>query len=128
MKYNKDELFKQSKTIAESEKLIFIEEIISFLPCDKTTFYKYFPPDSNELNEIKTIINNNKVAIKSTMRKKWYDSDNPTLQIALYRLTSTPEEHKRLNQSYIDHTTDGDKIDSKIEVIYKDFSNEDNTE
>lgn len=105
MKYNPEELFQQAKQIAESKKLIFVEEVVSFLPCTKTTFYEYFPASSDEMNELKTIINNNKVAIKSTMRKKWYDSENPTLQLALYRLTSTKEEHKLLNQSYIDHTS-----------------------
>jgi hypothetical protein len=116
MAYNPDELFQQAKQVAESKKLIFVEEIVSFLPCTKTTFYEYFPADSDEMHELKTIINNNKVAIKSTMRKKWYDSENPTLQLALYRLTSTTEEHKKLNQKYQDVTTGGDKLNRKIEV------------
>jgi hypothetical protein len=113
MAYNPDELFQQAKQVAESKKLIFIEEIVSFLPISKDTFYKYFPLHSDELDELKTIINNNKVAIKSTMRKKWYDSENPTLQLALYRLTSTAEEHKLLNQQYQDHTTNGKDMSVK---------------
>jgi hypothetical protein len=127
MAYNPDELFQQAKQVAESKKLIFIEEIVSFLPCDKTTFYKYFPLDSNELDELKTIINNNKVAIKSTMRKKWYDSDNPTLQLALYRLASTTEEHKKLNQKYQDITTDGDKLQNEpiqVQIIRSNATTE----
>ncbi len=118
MAYNPEELFIQAKNIAESKKLIFIEEIVSFLPCDKTTFYKHFPLDSNELDELKTIINNNKVAIKSTMRKKWYDSENPTLQLALYRLTSTSEEHRLLNQQYRDLTSGGEKIENPVTQLF----------
>lgn len=110
MAYNPEKLFEQAKQVAESKKLIFVEEVVSFLPCSQSTFYEFFPAESEEMEELKAIINDNKVAIKSTMRKKWYDSENPTLQLALYRLTSTQEEHKKLNQSYIDQTTKGDKI------------------
>ena len=127
MAYNPEELFQQAKQVAESENLIFIEEIVSFLPCDKTTFYKHFPLDSNELYELKTIINNNKVAIKATMRKKWYDSENPTLQLALYRLTSSSEEHKLLNQQYQDHTTNGKDMSVK-DITIKIVDGSSNTE
>lgn len=113
MAYNPEKLFEQAKQVAESKKLIFVEEVVSFLPCSQSTFYEFFPAESEEMEELKAIINDNKVAIKSTMRKKWYDSENPTLQLALYRLTSTQEEHKKLNQSYIDQTTKGDKIQNE---------------
>jgi hypothetical protein len=113
MTHNKQKLFEKAKQVAQSKKLIFIEEVVSFLPISKDAFYRYYPVDSDEYDEIRRIIDDNKVAIKSTMRKKWYDSDNPTLQLALYRLTSTQEEHKKLNQSYIDQTTKGDKIQNE---------------
>lgn len=116
MKYNKEKLFEQAKEAVAKKKLIFIEEIVSFLPCCKTTFYDYFPDGSNELNELKTMIENNTVDIKSKLRTKWYESDNPTLQIALYRLTSRDDEHKKLNQTYVDHTSKNEKIDNKFEI------------
>ena len=37
------------------------------------------------------------------MLNKWIESDNPTLQVAAMRLLSDTDEHRRLNQSYIDH-------------------------
>ena len=116
MKYNKEKLFEQAKKAVVENKLIFIEEIVSFLPCCKTTFYDYFPDGSDELNELKTLIEDNTVSIKSGLRIKWYESENPTLQIALYRLTSRDDEHKKLNQSYIDHTSKNEKIDTKFEI------------
>jgi hypothetical protein len=116
MKYNKEKLFQQAKEAVLKNNLIFIEEIVSFLPCSKPTFYEYFPLDSNELNELKAIIEDNTINIKSGLRNKWYESDNPTLQIALYRLTSRDDEHKKLNQSYIDHTSKNEKIDNKFEI------------
>ena len=62
------------------------------------------------------MIEDNTVSIKSGLRTKWYESENPTLQIALYRLTSRDDEHKKLNQSYIDHTSKNEKIDTKFEI------------
>jgi hypothetical protein len=116
MKYNKEKLFQQAKEAVLKNNLIFIEEIVSFLPCSKQTFYEYFPSGSDELDEIKAIIEDNSVTIKSGLRNKWYESENPTLQIALYRLTSRDDEHKKLNQSYIDHTSKNEKIDTKFEI------------
>jgi hypothetical protein len=116
MKYNKEKLFQQAKEAVLKNNLIFIEEIVSFLPCSKPTFYEYFPLDSNELNELKAIIEDNTINIKSGLRNKWYESDNPTLQIALYRLTSRDDEHKKLNQTYTDITSKNEKIDNKFEI------------
>lgn len=124
-KYNKVKIFKKAKEEAEKRKLLFIEEIVSYLPISKPTFYDYFKDGSDELNEIKEILENNKVQIKNGLRKKWYDNDNATTQLALYRLTSTPEEHRLLNQSYIDQTSKGDKIDNKFEILIVN-PNEDN--
>lgn len=124
-KYDKKKLFKKAKKVAKEKELIFIEEIVSYLPMSKETFYKYYPVGSDELDELKTIIEDNAVEIKSGLRKKWRESENPTLQIALYRLTSRPDEHKKLNQAYIDHTTDGEKIDNKFEILIVN-PNEDN--
>jgi hypothetical protein len=125
VKFNKKKLFEKAKEAAKEKELIFIEEIVSYLPCGKTTFYEYFPANSEEMNELKTIIEDNAVEIKSGLRKKWRESENPTLQIALYRLTSRTDEHKKLNQAYIDHTTDGEKIDNKFEILIVD-NNENN--
>lgn len=116
MKYNKEKLFQQAKEAVLKNNLIFIEEIVSFLPCSKPTFYEYFPLDSNELNELKAIIEDNTINIKSGLRNKWYESDNPTLQIALYRLTSRDDEHRKLNQTYTDITSKNEKIDNRFEI------------
>jgi hypothetical protein len=89
---------------------------VSYLPISKPTFYEYFPIGSNEINELKTLLEDNSVSIKSRLRNKWYESDNPTLQIALYRLTSRDDEHRKLNQTYTDITSKNEKIDNKFEI------------
>lgn len=112
MGYDKKKIFEQAKDVIVKHSLVFIEEIVSYLPCDKTTFYRLFNPDSNEYNELRAMIDANKVNIKVSLRKQWKTSDNATLQLALYRLTATQEEHQKLNQQYIEHKG---QVDSNIQ-------------
>ena len=99
MKYNKDKLYEQAIEVAEKKKCFFIEQVVSFMPCAKQTFYDYFPIDSDEMDAIKAILDKNKIEIKSAMYKKWFDSDNATLQVALMKLIATENEAHRLNGS-----------------------------
>ena len=108
--YNTTEIFEQSKKLIVKHKLLFIQDVVDFLPITRQTFYRYFPLESEEMQEIKKLIDENKISIKSNLRAKWYNSDNATLQLALYRLTANEDEHRMLNQRYIDHTSGGDKI------------------
>ena len=101
MAYDKQQLYDKAIELASDKalRLIWIEELVAHMGVDKTTFYKYFPLESNELNEIKAAIQNNKAQQKIELRNKWHESPNATLQLALYRLLSTPEEHALLNQT-----------------------------
>lgn len=110
MAYKTEELFEQAKDVIVKHKLFFIEDIVAFLPCDKTTFYSHFKVDSNELNELKELLNQNRTELKVSMRSKWYKSNAPALQMALMKLIATPEELKKLSMQYNDHTTGGEKI------------------
>lgn len=110
MAYNKQKLYKQALNVIEKNKLFFIEDVVSYLPCSKPTLYELFPIDSNELNTIKELLEKNRTEIKVSMRSKWYKSDNPTLQMGLMKLIGTDEEADRLNgtrikQEITDHTT-----------------------
>jgi hypothetical protein len=104
MAYNTQVLFEKAKKEIVSKRLIFIEEVATFIGISKPTLYEHFPIDSNELNELKKLIEDNKITLKTSMRKKWYDSDNATLQMGLMKLIATPEEHKRLATNFNDHT------------------------
>ena len=97
MAYDKKKILKQTHELIEKHGLLFIEDIIALLPCDKTTFYRFFPPDSNEYNEIKSGLEKNRVSMKSNMRQKWYKSDNPTLQVALMKIIANEDEAARLS-------------------------------
>lgn len=102
MAYKRSELFKEAIKVVKDKKLFFIEDIVAFLPCTKATFYAHFPLDSDEMNAIKVELERNRVSIKSSMRNKWYNSSNPTLQIALMKLICTDEERKKISNNYIE--------------------------
>jgi len=103
MAYDRVKIFEQAKEMIVKHKLFFIEDIVAFLPCAKPTFYDFFPPDSNELNELKELLEQNRTTLKVSMRSKWYTSNAPALQMALMKLIATPEELRKLSmnvQSY----------------------------
>jgi len=100
MAYNTEELKQQAIDRAKKSKCVWIEELVGLMPCSKPTFYEHFPNESNDYKKIVEILERNRVELKNQQRKKWFDSDNATLQIAHYKLIATPEERKRLTLSY----------------------------
>ena len=94
MAYDKKELERQSLEAIGKYKLIWIEEIVSYLPCSKQTFYDH---GLDKLDTIKDAILKNRNDLKVGLRKKWYESENATTQIALYKLIGTDEESDRIN-------------------------------
>ena len=120
MAYNKKRIYQQAKEAIESNNLFFVEDIVAFIPCTKPTFYDMFPPESNELNNLKELLEQNKIKTKSSIRAKLYKSTKAGELLALYRLIATSDEHQRLNQSYIDHTTKGESITPPIKWTDED--------
>lgn len=111
MAYDKETLYQQAIKAIQENSLYFIEDIIALLPCSKPTFYDHFPVNSDEFNKLKDMIEVNKIAQKVKMRKKWGDSDNATLQMALMKLIATDDERKRLAVSYIESKTTQANVD-----------------
>jgi hypothetical protein len=102
MAYDKSKIFKQAKEVIVKHKLFFIEDIVAFLPISKPTFYEYFDINSNEFNELKELLETNRVSLKVSMRSKWYTSNAPALQMALMKLIATPEELKKLSMQFVE--------------------------
>ena len=128
MAYDKNKLYQQAKEAIEKHNLFFIEDIVAFVPCSKPTFYEHFPTDSNELNTLKDMLEDNKIKTKSSIRAKLWKSTKAAELLALYRLIATPEEHRKLNQSYLDHTTKGERMIFKpidLDVTEDDSAEED---
>ncbi len=120
MSYSKKKLYEDALRVIEERNLFFIEDVVAFLPCDKSTFYRKFPPESDEYNAIKRRLETNKVRTKSAIRHRLFNMDNPTAQIALYRMIATPEERDAISTSKTDITSGGEKIAREpltIEII-----------
>ena len=100
MAYDRKKIFEQAKEMIVKHKLFFVEDIVSFLPISKPTFYDFFKPDSNEFNDIKDLLEKNRVEVKSAMRSKWFKSENPTLQVSLMKLICTDDERKKLSMTH----------------------------
>lgn len=114
MAYDKKKIFDQAKEMIVKHKLFFIEDIVAFLPCDKTTFYRFFEPESNEYNELKELLETNRVELKVSMRSKWYKSNAPALQMALMKLIASPEELRKLSMTYTDITSKDESINKPV--------------
>ena len=99
MAFDKKKIYEQGLSLAKEKKCFSVLDVHTLLPCSESTFYAFFPDGSEELENIKEVINKNRVEIKTAMRSKWFKSDNATLQVALMKLICTDEEAHRLNGS-----------------------------
>jgi|SRR6056297_2837240 len=102
MRYNKEELYEQAVEAIKENNLFFIDDIVAWLPCGKTWFYDNFPANSEEMNNLKELLNINKTKTKSAIRAKLFKGEKAAELLALYRLICTPEEHRLLNQQYVE--------------------------
>jgi len=127
MAYDRNKIFEQAKEAIVKNKLFFIEDIVAFLPCDKTTFYRFFEVNCNEYNELKDLLETNRTELKVSMRSKWYKSNAPALQMALMKLICTDEERKMLSMTHSDITSNGEKLTPPL-IIDWNGSNSDNAD
>jgi len=97
MAYKYKELEKQSLEAIEKHKLFFIDDVISYLPCSRATFYNQ---GLDKLDTIKDALTKVKTEIKVSMRSKWYKSENATLQMGLMKLLSSDEELRKLSMQH----------------------------
>lgn len=130
MAYDRKKIFEQAKEVIVKHKLFFVEDIVSFLPISKTTFYEFFNLESDELNELKELLEVNRTSLKVSMRSKWYNSNAPALQMALMKLIATPEELRKLSMQFIESENVNKNIDAgkltpeEAKIINDELENE----
>jgi len=107
MAYDKEQILELAKEAIIENDLVFITEVISYLPIVSSTFYLWEMEKSEILKEL---LIKNAVNLKVELRSKWRKSDAPALQLALMKLVSTPDELKKLSMNHTDITTNGEKI------------------
>jgi hypothetical protein len=112
--YNTEEIKQMSLDAIEEHNLLFIGDIFAYVPFSKATFYNH---KLEELDDIKSALHKNRSDMKVKMRKKWYESDNATLQIGLMKLISDDDEAHRLNGTKREIKHDTKQKSFKVEVI-----------
>jgi len=110
MAYDKKAIFEKAKQAIIDNSLYFIEDVVAFLPIVKVTFYDYFPVDSNEMNDIKELLDDNKISMKVKLRRKLSEGDKAAEILALYKLIATEDERRALSMQHVDHTTKGESL------------------
>ena len=116
MAYDRKKIFEQAKEMIIKHKLFFIDDIVSFLPCSKSSFYEFYPDGSDELDELKGLLEVNRTTLKVSMRSKWYTSNAPALQMALMKLIATPEELKKLSMQFVE-SDNNTKLNIELKIL-----------
>jgi hypothetical protein len=93
MAYNTTRLEAAALEAIRKNELVFIRDIMCFLPCTRSTFYLH---NLHNSDTIKKELLRNKSQIKARFRKRWEQSKNQKLQLALYRLLADDNELRRL--------------------------------
>ena len=119
MAYNTEDLLKTALEAIDKHKLFFIEDIIAFLPCHKSTFYEHFPNESDNYKRMFDELEKNRIELKVSMRSKWYKSNAPALQMALMKLIASPDELKRLSMQYNENNNTHKVEGFDITKLYK---------
>lgn len=94
MAYSKKKLEELALNAIKEHKLTWHDEVVAFLPCTRSTYYN---KQMEQLDTIKDAILHNRLEMKAKLKKKWFDSDNPTLSIALMKMIANDEEWDKLN-------------------------------
>lgn len=128
IKYAPQQIYAEAMRIIEEKVVFFEDDLIAWLPCSKSTYYEHIKRGSDEADSIKSAILLNRVRAKSVVRRNLFqNADNPTAQIAFYKMICTPEEREALSthNEVTTRSTDVAKIVFHIDPNDKDvFINE----
>ena len=110
----KQELLQKAlKNIEENQKIVFLTDVYQSLGISASTFYRLFPVDSNEYNDINDTLEANKTLMKREIRDRLANCKSPVGLLALYRLLGSQEERDALNSYREEKVT---KSDETIEL------------
>jgi uncharacterized protein YhfF len=110
----KQEHIKKIKEILESKKIYTFKDIFVFYKgCSRTWAYEN---GLDKVNEIKEAILMNKRRGVQSLIDRWVDSDNPTLQIAAFKIICDPEERAAISPNY-NSTPEGSDNEILIKTV-----------
>lgn len=116
--FDKDALLKEALEILKKQGgIVSKNDLIAFLPCQKTTFFRLFPAGSPEMDKIDEAMELSKRRAVVSLRGKLYNSNNPTAWLALYKMICTEEERAVISMVKADITSNGKDLRAEPLVI-----------
>lgn len=105
-----EDLVKMAIGLVQEHQLVTMLDVINLLPIKRSSFYNKFPAGSAFHEQIAEALERNKIVTRADLRKRWAESDNPALQIALYKLIANKEELGRLGVNPVSANGDSKAI------------------
>lgn len=99
MAYDKTKIYNEALELSKKMGFFFVQDLIDYLTIGKTTFYTFFPEDSDELNTLKENLFKNRIQQKVHLRKRLSEGSGSEL-IALYKLIGNDEERRALSTNW----------------------------
>jgi citrate lyase synthetase len=110
----RQEHIKKIKEILESKKIYTFKDIFVFYKgCSRATAYNN---GFDKIDDIKEAIMMNKRRGVQSLIDRWVDSDNPTLQIAAFKIICDPEERAAISPNY-NSTSEGSDNEILIKTV-----------
>lgn len=100
MSYDTKELKSKATHLIQAKNLYFIDDLVAFLPCSRSTFYEHFPKESKASKELRELLEDNRIATKQEIRTKLLQSSKASELLAVYKMIATDEERKAISSQY----------------------------
>ncbi len=92
---------KALEILEEKTDIYFFQDLADELGYSRQWLYEL---GVDKIDTIRNALLKNKQTWKRNLRNKWYLSENPTVQVVLYKLLAEEEELKKLNNSRVELT------------------------
>lgn len=122
---NKKKVYKICLETLEKEDVTTIEDLLTYLPISKETFYRYYPTESNEYDIIKRAIEKRKVKTKQLLRKVWKSAHAaPAERIFYYKLLANKEEKEAIYDTSIRAQVEPPKHEITLNLVKEEEQDE----
>lgn len=127
MAYNTEVLFNKACEYIEKDKdVLFMSEVIVHLRIAEQTFYDHFPKDSEKLEYLKTLLNENKGQTKKYLRKTFKSKFASSAErIFLYKLSASAEEKKQIYETSAPQSIEPIKHNITLNLNDEKYKNKD---
>lgn len=98
----REQRVKDALKAIRKHRLDFITEVGPMMGISTSRLYQL---KIEKEEAVKDALEKNRIAKKLKLRKNWENSENASLQIAMYKLLGTDEEYHRLANTKLDVTT-----------------------